>query len=146
LLLLAILFPAYAVLTDIFILQPISSNPNLKPFEASLILLAAFFASLGFTIASFQIYELKILSKKEAGGMLGSSAGAGIGGSLLGIFASACTICQPVWLAWLGLGAASAFLVGYSIYIILASLAVLLFSIHLGLKAVVQGCAVRRRK
>lgn len=146
LLLFAILIPTYAILTDIVVLQTLSINPNLKPFEASLIILAAFFASLGFAVAAFQIYELKVLSKKEVGGMLGSSAGAGLGGSFLGIFASACTICQPVWLVWFGLGAASAFLVDYSVYIILASLAILLFSIHLGLKAVVHGCRIRRKK
>jgi len=141
-----ILLPIYAVLTDIIILSPLSINPNLKPLEASLILIASFFASLGFTLATFQIYEFKVLSKKEAGGMLGSSAGAGLGGSLLGIFTSACTICQPVWLVWLGLGSVSFFLTDYSIYIVLASLAVLIYSVHSGLCFVAEGCSVRRKK
>jgi len=137
-----ILLPLYAVLTDIIILSPPSFNPNLKPLEASLIFLIAILASLGFTIAAFQLSELRRISMQSA---CGSALGAGAGGSVLAAFATTCTICQPIWLVWLGLGSVSAFLIDYSIYIILASILMLLYSLHIGLKAIAEGCGIKRR-
>jgi len=142
-LLAAFLLPLYSVLTDIIVLSPLSINPNLKPFEALLIFLISIFAALGFTIAAFQLAELRAASRKSIGG---SILGAGAGGTVLATFASACTVCQPIWLFWLGLGSASAFLVDYSAYVLLASLAILAYSANAGLKAAVNGCPVRPRK
>src|SRR3989338_8589088 len=99
-----ILLPLYAVLTDIIILSPLSFNPNLKPLEAGLISLIAVLASLGFTIAAFQISEFRHVSKKSVGG---SVLGAGAGGSILATLATPCIICQPIWLVLLGVGGAS---------------------------------------
>jgi len=139
----AFLLPFYSVLTDIVVLSPLSINPNLKLFEVGLILFISIFAALGFTIAAFQLAELHAASRKSIGG---SILGAGAGGTVLATFASACTVCQPIWLFWLGLGSTSAFLVDYSAYVLLASLAILIYSVNAGLIAVVNGCAIKRRK
>lgn len=133
LILLIALIPFYAILTDMVVLSPLSPNPSLKPLEASLILIVAILASLGFTIAAFQLRELHSISRKSAGG---SILGAGAGGSVLAAFATTCAICQPVWLVWLGLGSASVFLTDYSLYIALASILVLLYSITCGLRSI----------
>ena len=138
-LLFAILLPAYAVLTNILITNPLSLNPTIKPLETMLILTISVLAALGFTLGVFEL-ELHAVSRKSVGG---SVLGAGAGGSALAVFASACTVCQPVWLFWFGLGSVTAFLADYGIYILAASLAILLYSINAGLRAIVRGCAVR---
>lgn len=135
------LAPLYAVLTDIIILSPLSVNPSIKPLETALIMLTALLASLGFTIAAFQIFEFRAISRPVGA----SFVGAGASGSFLATFASACVVCQPIWLVWLGLGSTSVFLVDYSLYIILASIVVLLYSINIGLKAVVKGCRIIKK-
>ncbi len=140
--LIILLVPLYAALTDIIILAPqLAFNPSIKPLEAFLIFSVAILASLGFTIAAYQIFELHSISKKSVGG---SILGAGAGGSILATFASACVVCQPIWLVWLGFGSASIFLVDFSIYIVLASLAILLYSVHTGLRSVVDRCKVKK--
>jgi hypothetical protein len=136
----------YAVLTNVVVLNllyfdsnmpawravpPVSLNPNLQWWDALPTVLLAGLAALGFSIAAFQLREMSGL---RAGG------GAGMAGSFLGLFATACPICQPLWLFWLGLGGVSAFLADWSIYIFAASLALLAFSVHKGLQAVTAGC------
>ena len=137
------LTPAYAVLTDIIILSPLAFNPNLRLLETSLVICVSVLAALGFTIAAFQIFELHAISEKSVGG---SVLGAGAGGTVLATFASACTVCQPIWLFWLGLGSATAFLADYGMYILLASMAILLYSIDAGLAAITRGCAVKPKR
>ena len=135
-----ILLPLYAVLTDIIILQPLSFNPNLKPLEASLIVFIAILTSLGFAIAAFQLSELRSVSKKSVGG---SVLGAGAGGSVLATFATTCAICQPIWLVWLGLGSVTVPLIDYGLPIAAISIALLLYSLNAGLKAIVEGCKAK---
>ena len=132
-----IFLPVYAVLTGIILLLPLSFNPNLKPIEAGLIAIVALFVSLGFTIAAFQLFEFRSVSKKTLGG---SVFGAGAGGGVLAAFATSCAFCQPIWLLWLGVGGAASFLVEYSLPIALASIVLLIISLNAGFKAVVEGC------
>ena len=141
-LLFLVLLPIYAVLTDILVISPLSLNPAIKPLETVLILAISVLAALGFTLGAFEL-ELHAVSRKSVGG---SVLGAGAGGSTLAVFASACTVCQPVWLFWFGLGSVTTFLADYGIYILLASMALLLYSINAGLCAVVRGCSVAKRK
>lgn len=141
--LLLFLIPLYSILTNIVVLEPLSLNPNLKLPEVPLIALIALLASVGFTIAAYQFSELHSASRKSIGG---SMLGAGMGGSVLATFASSCAICQPVWLFWLGLGSATAFLADYSIHIELASLAILFYSVHSGLNAITRGCKIQKRQ
>jgi len=139
----ALLLPAYAVLTDIVLLSPFSLNPGIKFPEAALVIAISMLASLGFTLAAFQIFELRAVSRKSVGG---SVLGAGVGGTALAAFASACSVCQPIWLFWLGLGSATAFLADYGIFILAASAAMLVYSIDAGLKAVAGRCRAKPRK
>jgi hypothetical protein len=124
------------------LLPQFSPNPNILPVEAGLVLLVAILASLGFTLGAFQVFELRTASRKSIGG---SIIGAGAGGTVLAAFASACSVCQPVWLFWLGLGSATAFLADYGLYVLLASLAILVYSLNAGLTAIVCGCPVHGR-
>lgn len=135
-----VLLPVYAILTDIILLQPFSINPNLKLAETVLITAVALLASLGFTLALYQLSNLHRVSKGSVGGGV---LGAGAGGSVLATFATSCTICQPVWLLWLGVGGAATFLVDYSLPIALASILLLLFSINSGFKSIVEGCKLK---
>ncbi|MEW6721757.1 MAG: hypothetical protein AB1324_00690 [Candidatus Micrarchaeota archaeon] len=65
-------------------------------------------------------------------------AALGTGSTALGtaaaLFTSACPICQPIWLVWLGLGSATAFLAEYGIYIGLLSVAMLALSLRSALR------------
>jgi hypothetical protein len=141
----------YAVLTNVVVfnmlyfdsrlpawhaIPPISFNPNLPWWGTAPTFLLAGLAALGFAIAIFQLRELT--GRAPASKL-------GLAGSVMGALASACPVCQPIWLFWLGFGSASAFLADWSIYIFAASLLLLAFSVHQGLQAVVAGCPVRKR-
>lgn len=117
----------YAVLTDILILNPLGVNPKLDTLNAVLIAIIVFLTSLVLTLT---FYRLKKNMRENAGEKTGIIAG------ILGAFATACPVCQPIWLVWLGLGNASIFLVDYATPIALASIALLLFSLHLAAQAV----------
>ncbi len=135
--LLAIFIPLYALLTNMVILSPLSCNPDIRLPEAALILVAAILASLGFTIAAYQSFEQHSLSRFEE---------VGVWGGAIGFFASACAVCQPLWIAWLGLGSVTAFLADYSIYIVAASIALMLYALNSAFHAVVQCRPARRRR
>lgn len=127
----------YSVLTSISILSMLSPGALIDPVKVSLVSLIAFLTAVGFTIAVFQLTELRALSK---------GAKAGAIGTILGTFTTACTVCQPLWLVWLGLGSVSFFLTEYSIYVIIASIALLFYSINMGMSAVVEGCRVQKKE
>ncbi|HQT44643.1 MAG TPA: hypothetical protein PLO51_01575 [Candidatus Micrarchaeota archaeon] len=125
------------MLTDIVVVSPLSINPEINLLQAAIIEFIAILASFGIAIAAFQFVEFRAVPKKSVGsGILG----AGAGGSALAAFATSCTICQPIWLVWLGFGSASVFLVNYSIYISFASIMLLLYSINSGMRAISKGC------
>ncbi len=143
-------FSVYAVLTDVVVLNPlyfdpsqpawhsvpiISFNSSLQWWNAIPTVLLAALLSLGFSIAAFQLGELSALAPASQMGALGG---------LMGTLASACPVCQPIWLFWLGFGSASAFLADWSPYILLASLALLSFSVHSGLRLVAAGCPIKK--
>ncbi len=130
--------PLYMVLTNVVLLNPPGLNPTLAPLDGWPAIVLAGLTALGFTLAAFQLMELSALSS--------SSAGLGGAGSFLGTLATACPVCQPIWLFWLGLGSATAFLAEWSPYILSLSVLLLLFSIHSGFGAIVRGCPVRRPK
>jgi hypothetical protein len=46
------------------------------------------------------------------------------------LITTACPICQPIWLVWLGLGSATAFLSEVSIYLATSSIFLLGFSLY----------------
>lgn len=136
-LLLLIFLPVYAILTGVYVLSYMGFNVNLKFFEAALVPFVAFLAALGFTIAAFQFKELPSQSHWPKAGLIGS---------VLGTFSSACAICQPIWLVWLGLGSVAVILADYSAHILIASILLLLYAIHAGLESVAECCAAPKRK
>lgn len=135
--LLLVLVPAYLALTNVLLLNPLTINPSAETPGTALSVLLGALSALGLTIGIFQIREM---------GSFSTGAKTGIGGSLIGLFGSACPICQPVWLFWLGLGSAGAFLSEYGIYLLVASTLIVAFSLHLGLQAVARGCQVRKKQ
>lgn len=116
--LLVLLTFAYFTATNVFVFGTLSLNPLLKLPDATLIFLIALFSSLGFTVFAYKFSQSAQLSHAK------ETAGA----SALGIFASACPVCQPACLAWLGFGSVSIFLTEYSTYIALASVLLLLYA------------------
>ncbi len=128
---------AYAVLTDIVVLSDgVSFNPNLKLLQASLVIAIAFLSSLTLTLV---VYRSRTLGARiEKKNFLGSAAG---------VFATACPICQPIWLVWLGLASQSLFLIEISAYVALASIALLLASLHFAAQNIAnKTCGVPLRK
>lgn len=117
----AITWVVYAVFTDIIVVQDKWFNPNLKLLDASLITFIAFLTSLLLAMMVF-------VAKNNLGETRGKKRG--VLGSFIGVFATACPICQPIWLVWLGLGSQALFLVEISLYVQLASIALLLVSLH----------------
>lgn len=120
---LSILFLAlYTILTDIVIFGTFEMNPLAKPLDMVLILIMALLAALAFTLGIFQW--------KQARTDHSSIPKAGLAGGFLGFFATACPICQPIWLVWLGFGSVFVFLTEISLFVELASIALLLIAIH----------------
>ncbi len=116
----AAVWAGYALFTDIYSIPLGGFNPLLKPVDAGLITVIALLTSLIITLMAYTIKtNLGTRGKKR-----------GILGSTIGLFATACPICQPIWLVWLGLGSQALFLVEISTYVSLASIALLLVSLH----------------
>ncbi len=128
----------YSVLTDILLIIPqVEINPKLNYLNLLLIFLIGILTSL---VLSFTFYRLK------KNWQMNSGEKTGFIGSLIGVFASVCPICQPIWLVWLGLGSASAFLIDYSTYIALASIALLLVSLHLACQSIyTKTCEIKKK-
>lgn len=115
----------------------VSFNPNLTVWNAAPTILLAALSAFGFSIAAFQLGELSAIAPASKTGAIGS---------LMGTLASACPICQPIWLVWLGMGSMSGFLADWGGYILAASLVILTFSVHQGLQAVATSCPMRKSK
>ncbi|MBI4044735.1 MAG: hypothetical protein HY392_03425 [Candidatus Diapherotrites archaeon] len=122
-----ILVPLYVILTGMLLLNPIEPNPKIEPINAFLIILIAVLSGLVIVVTLFK------LKQNIAGKQSGKT---GAVGSFLGLFATACPVCQPIWLIWLGLGSATAFLADYSTLIALAGTLLLLYSLHAAAQAV----------
>ncbi len=124
-----ILFGIYAVFTDIVVVfpGPIGLNPDLNWINVALIFFITLTASLSLVITFF--YPGITITQTPKKGLFGG---------ILGIFATACPICQPIWLVWLGLGSASVVLIDYSTPIALVSLALVLYSLDRACLAVDQ--------
>lgn len=115
-----LLLGVYAVLTDIVVLsEGVALNPNLKLLEASLVLAIALLSSLTLTLVAYRSRMLGARIEKR-----------NFFGSAVGVFATACPVCQPIWLVWLGLGSQALFLIEISTYVALASITLLLVSLH----------------
>ncbi len=128
----------YSVMTGIFLVFSLEINPKLAPLNVLLLFLIAGLTSLVLTMTFFKLKQNWKTGAGEKSGLFGSIAGA---------FVTACPICQPIWLLWLGLGNASLFLIDLSAYIALAGIALLVFSLHKSAQSVYQKtCALPGKK
>ncbi len=118
---------AYVVLTDVFVLSLMQFNSIIRPLDVLLISVIAFLAALTTTATVYRMREFKSFSKRSTAGFFGT---------FVGFFATACPVCTPIWLSWLGVAGSFAFLTQASLYIELASIALLTVSLYLTAKAV----------
>ncbi len=125
--LLIVLGFAYVVLTDVFVLSLMQFNSIIRPLDVLLIAVIAFLAALSTTLSLYRMREFKAFSKRGS---------AGVFGSFVGFFATACPVCAPIWLSWLGIAGSFAFLTQASLYIELSSIALLTVSLYLTAQAV----------
>ncbi|MBI3588575.1 hypothetical protein HY995_02350 [Candidatus Micrarchaeota archaeon] len=111
---------AYWMLTGILVPSTLAFNPLLKPLDSTLITAIAALTALMLTVTAFRFrqHDTRNLRKRT------------LAGSALGLFTTACPVCQPIWLVWLGLGASTLFLVELSAYLEVASVIAILFSLH----------------
>lgn len=116
-----------AISSGTFLVSTFNLNPTAEPAGIVITLTIAILFSL-----NLRIY----LQKKQTSGALTL-------GGLFAFFTSACPICQPIWLIWLGFGTVTAFLVDYTIYLGLLSIVLLLVALHYSLK---KTCEVEKWK
>ncbi len=127
----AVLAPLLAVTSNVFSPSGLSLNPFAEPLRIALVAAIA---------AAMAVNGAILLRNFEMRMALGGKAAAA--GSAAALFASACPVCQPVWLIWLGLGSATAFLSDISLYIGAFSLLMLLVSIRQSLRSSSNTCEV----
>ncbi len=123
--------PVLAITSNILAPDGLALNPFAEP--ARVALMAAIAAAMAVNGAVLlHNHDMR----KSAGGRTTAI------GALAALFTSACPVCQPVWLVWLGLGTGTAFLSGVGLYAGAFSLAMLLVSIHYSLKSAESFCEV----
>ncbi|MBI5176527.1 hypothetical protein HY995_00400 [Candidatus Micrarchaeota archaeon] len=132
----AIVLLFYAVFNDILVINPpFSINPDVSLTSASLVLIISFLTSL--LLVVFIHNAKRQISLK-------SSNKAGLSGSLLAAFGTACPVCQPIWLVWLGLASPALALVKFALAIQLASIVILIVSLHFSLREVsLKTCPIK---
>ncbi len=111
--------PILALSSGIIVPSTLEFNAAAEPLRIGLVLLIAALISANGAVM-FRNYE----QRKKAAGK--SSAI----GAIAGFFTTACPVCQPAWLIWLGAGSAAGFLADISIYLGIASAALLAVSLH----------------
>jgi hypothetical protein len=129
--LLAVLLPLFLFLSNILVPEPLSINPFAGQEMVALVIAIVFLMSLNWAVL-LRNYEMNVSCGKKAGAL----------GTLAAFLTSACPVCQPAWLVWFGLGCTAAFLSEISIYLALASILLLLISLHYSLSSVL-GCKRR---
>ncbi|MDO8553382.1 MAG: hypothetical protein Q7S22_01130 [Candidatus Micrarchaeota archaeon] len=128
----AVITPLLAVTSNIIVLSTLSITPTLELSRLIMVIIIAILMSLNITVVMYNYKQGKKTDKKTT-----------LAGTLSALFTTACPICQPVWLFWIGLGSASAFLSEITIYFGLASILLLLVSLHFSLKGVSGKCELR---
>ncbi len=129
----AILLPLLGVSAAIISPYGFTLNPLAEPFRIVLTIVIAILIGLNLTVLLYN-RDSKSHAKKETT-LLGGAAA---------IFTTACPICQPTWLVWLGFGSAVGFLSDTSNYIAIASIAILSLSLYNSLKCASGECEAKK--
>ncbi len=121
---LALLIPILAVTSNIIVPSTLKLNPFIEPQRIGIMSVIITLMALNGTVALY-LFDVRRTIGKNTGFL----------GGLAAMFTSACPVCQPIWLIWLGFGSASAFLAEIGTYVGLISIILLLISLHYSLKA-----------
>lgn len=129
----------YTVLTNVYSLYLGGFSELLSPAETVLVYVIAAGAALVLTLLAYQF--------KQAGQVNPASSVAGLAGMTMSLFATACPVCPPLWVALLGLTGSLFFLADLRLPIELASLALLTVSWHVTAQRIstANTCEVRLR-
>jgi hypothetical protein len=128
---LIVVTPIISVTSNILVPSTLEINPGAEPLD---MLLVGAIAGLIAINSAVLLHNFDM----KAGINKGGPAGA-----LVAFFTTACPVCQPVWLVWLGLGSATAFLAEFGRYISIMSIALLGVSLHYSLKSASGVCEVK---
>jgi len=109
---------AYLVSSGVFIPSLLEFNPTAEAARVLLVVLVALLSALLVAMLYYQNSKFKAVKGK-----------AGLAGSILGFFTTACPYCTPLVLSWVGLGGSLYFIADYGVHIGVASVLLLLFSI-----------------
>ena len=124
-LIILIIFVSLLTITSgFFVITTMEFNPIADPIKVFLVLTSAFLLALN-SVVILHNYDQRKTAAKGTTGL----------GALAALFTTSCSVCQPFWLLWLGLGSGTAFLTDISIYISLLSILFLLISLHYSLKS-----------
>ncbi len=123
--------PALAITSNILSPDGLALNPFAEPARVAVV------AAIAGAMAVNGAVLMHNYDMRKAAGARTTAIGA-----LAALFTSACPVCQPVWLVWLGLGTATAFLSDIGLYFGLLSLGMLVISIHYSLKSAETVCEV----
>ncbi len=132
--LLLVLAPIFAITSDILVPSTLELNPIAEMPKIVLVLGTVVLIALNLTVF-FHNYEAKKNASKKTTAL----------GAVAALFTTACPVCQPIWLVWLGLGSASAFLTDISLYVGFLSVSLLLVSLHYSLKSSSATCEITSR-
>lgn len=119
----------FAVTSNILIVQTMEINQAIEEINIAIVVIIVFLLSANITLI---IKRNAVKTHKKTTTL----------GFLTGILTTACPICQPIWLFWLGLGSATAFLADVSAYIGIISIALLSFSLYNSMRSTNQ-CEVK---
>ena len=119
---------AYLVSSGVFIPSLLEFNPTAEAARVLLVVLVALLSAL--LVASFFNSSLLAAMLYYQNSKFKAVKGkAGLAGSILGFFTTACPYCTPLVLSWVGLGGSLYFIADYGVHIGVASVLLLLFSI-----------------
>lgn len=122
-----------SITSGIFVPSVLELNPLAEPLGiAGMLAISVLFALNATVIFSNYADESR------------TNAGTAFAGGFAALFTTACPVCQPVWLVWLGFGSATAFMADVSVYIWAASAVLLSVSLYYSLGKHNNTCEVKK--